>query len=79
MSYISPSEPFEVQIVVEGRLDPRRSSWFEGLTLTPQPDGGTLITGLVPDQSALYALISRIRDLGLRLVSINRSKHSPIV
>lgn len=66
------TEPFEIEIVIAGRLDPRRAGWFEGMTLTSQPDGSTAITGLVTDQAALFAIISRIRDLGMSLVSVNR-------
>lgn len=66
------TEPFEIEIIVQGHLDPRRADWFEGMTLASQPDGATRITGRVADQTALFALISRIRDLGLRLVSVNR-------
>lgn len=66
------NQPFEIEILVEGHLDSRRSGWFEGMTLTSQPDGTTRITGLLPDQSSLFALISRIRDLGLKLISVNR-------
>jgi hypothetical protein len=66
------NEPIEVEIMVEGHLDPRRSGWFQGLVLTNQPGGATRISGLVADQSALFALISRIRDLGLKLISVNR-------
>lgn len=67
----TPAAPFQIEIVVDGRLDPRRSGWFEGMTLHNRPDGTTLITGLVPDQAALFGLISRIRDLGLKLISVN--------
>ncbi len=35
------------------------------------PDGNTRITGSVPDQSALYGLLMRLRDLGITLVSVN--------
>ncbi|RPJ40225.1 MAG: hypothetical protein EHM21_15035 [Chloroflexi bacterium] len=66
------TEPFEIEIVIAGCLDPRRAGWFEGMTLTSQPDGSTTITGLVTDQAALFAIISRIRDLGMSLVSVNR-------
>lgn len=65
-----PTAPFQIEIVVDGRLDPRRSGWFEGMTLIHQPDGATRITGTVADQAALYGMISRIRDLGLKLISV---------
>ena len=66
----APSTPIQIEIVVDGRLDPRRSGWFEGMTLTNLPDGATRITGTVADQAALYGMISRIRDLGLKLISV---------
>ncbi len=72
MNRTLPIEPFEIVIIVEGHLDPRRSGWFEGMSLTSQPDGTTCIRGKVTDQPALFALIARIRDLGLKLVSVNR-------
>jgi hypothetical protein len=71
MSGALTTEPFEVEILIEGHLE-GRSGWFEGMTLTSQPDGSTLITGQIADQAALFAFISRIRDLGLRLISIKR-------
>ena len=45
---------------------------FEGLTITQKEDGETIITGQVADQAALHGLLSKVRDLGLTLVSVNR-------
>jgi hypothetical protein len=59
------------RIQVQGHLDSRWSEWFDGLLLTCQPDGSTLLTGPVADQAALYGLLERLRDLGLRLLSVN--------
>jgi len=67
------TEPFEVEIIVEGHLDLRRAEWFAGMHISREPEGVTRITGRVADQAALFALISRVRDLGLRLVSVDRS------
>ena len=58
------------EIVVEGHLDANRSGWFEGMQLSNQPDGTTRITGSVIDQSALFGLLNRIRDLGLPLLAV---------
>jgi len=66
------TEPFTIEIVIRGHLNPRRSDWFEGMTLTSLPEGVTRLTGRVADQAALFALISRIRDLGLQLISVTR-------
>jgi hypothetical protein len=68
------NKPFIVEIVVRGHLNPQRTGWFEGYTLTSRADGTTHIFGPVADQSALYALISRIRDLGLTLISVNSTE-----
>lgn len=64
--------PAVYEIVVKGKLDSRWSHWFTDLQVIPQPDGNSLITGPIADQAALYGVISRLRDLGLVLVSVHR-------
>lgn len=59
------------QIKVQEHLDPHLAAWFGDLTLTPTPEGSTLLTGVLVDQAALYGAIARCRDLGLSLVSVN--------
>ena len=59
-------------IRVKGRLDRQRwSEWFDGMTITVQ-QGETVISGPVPDQAALYGMLSRLRDLALPLLSVER-------
>ena len=65
-------QPAIYEIRLKGRLDPRWSRWFAGLQIVPQPNGETLLICPILDQSALYGVISRMRDLGLVLVSIRR-------
>ena len=60
------------QIRVRGVIDSGWSDWFDGLTICPQVDGTTLLTGPVRDQSALHGLLAKIRDLGLPLLSVKR-------
>ena len=60
------------QIRVKGILDERRSDWFDGLAITPQANGDTLLTGPVRDQAALHGLLAKIRDMGLVLLSVRR-------
>ena len=60
------------EIRVKGHLDARWSTWFDGLELSRQPDGTTLIEGSVADQAALHGVLQKIRDLGLELVSVTR-------
>jgi hypothetical protein len=57
---------------VAGHLDRHWSSWFGDLTLTQEDDGTTSLTGLIADQAALHGLLSRIRDLGIVLISVAR-------
>ena len=59
------------EIRLKGHLDNRWSDWFEGLTITREEDGDTLLTGPVIDQAALHGLLKKVRDLGMPLVSIS--------
>ena len=58
-------------IKVEGHLDSHWADWFDGLTLTPQSDGTTVLSGAIVDQSALQGVLRRIGDLGMTLISVN--------
>ncbi|MRS04147.1 hypothetical protein EG832_13155 [bacterium] len=58
------------KIRIKGHLDSQWSDWFEGLTISLQDNGETLLTGPVIDQAALHGLLKKIRDLGLTLISI---------
>ena len=60
------------QIRLEGELDAEWTDWFEGMTLTLDEDGNTLLTGPLVDQAALHGLLKKVRDLGLPLISVNR-------
>lgn len=60
-----------IEIRVKGRIDENWSDWFAGLTITHTDQGETILTGPVVDQAALYGLLSKLRDLGLPLVSVN--------
>ena len=60
------------QIRIAGHLPPQWTEWFEGLTITREADGTTLLTGPMVDQAALYGLLKKVRDLGLPLISVNQ-------
>ena len=60
------------EIRLKGHLDARWAAWFDGLTLSQDPDGTTTIRGPVADQAALHGLIHKVRDIGLPLVSVTR-------
>jgi hypothetical protein len=63
--------PEYYEIKIKGHLDPCWSDWFAGLTLTHLEGDATLLSGSLPDQSALHGLFERIRDLNLTLISVN--------
>ncbi len=58
-------------IRIEGHLDDQWSDWFDGLFITLEEDGKTLLSGPVEDQSALHGLLKKVRDLGMPLISVN--------
>jgi hypothetical protein len=61
------------EIRVNGVLDPRWGDWFDGLRLSSDERGQTIIAGPVADQAALHGLLAKIRDLGLELLSVHRT------
>ena len=74
MSQISADHhggPGRYEIRLKGHLDGRWSAWFDGLSLSKESDGTTIIHGPVADQAALYGLLQKTRDLGLPLISVN--------
>ena len=58
------------QIRITGHLGREWTDWFEGLAITLDENGDTLLTGPVVDQAALYGLLRNVRDLGLHLVAV---------
>jgi hypothetical protein len=73
--YHDKSELYEIRI--KGHLDNRWVDWFEGLTITLEATGDTLLTGPVIDQAALHGLLKKVRDLGMPLVSVSPLEHGP--
>ena len=57
-------------ITVDGHLGERWSEWFDGLTITNEADGTTVLAGLIIDQVALHGVLVKIRDLGLSLIAL---------
>ena len=58
------------RIRIKGHLDSSWQEWFEGLQIVQEGDGTSLLAGFLKDQAALYALLLRIRALGLTLLSL---------
>jgi hypothetical protein len=70
-------EPGLYEIRLKGHLGSQWTDWFEGLTITLEDNGDTLLTGPVIDQAALHGLLKKIRDLGMPLVSISPVEPGP--
>jgi hypothetical protein len=69
--------PEYYEIKVQGHLDQRWSEWFASLELTHLDGDETLLAGSLPDQAALHSLLERIRDLNLKLISVNYLDPTP--
>ncbi len=67
----TPSQPVVYQIRLKGHLGSQWTDWFGGMTITPEDNGDTLLTGTVVDQAALHGLLKKVRDLGMPLVSVS--------
>ena len=72
VSTVGQHAPELYEIRLKGHLDGRWADWFEGLTITPEDNGDTRLTGPVVDQAALHGLLKKVRNLGITLLSINR-------
>lgn len=67
----------DYDICVEGHLDPHWSDWFDGVSMTANADGTTTVRCPVRDQPELHALIAKVRDLGVTLVSVTPAAPHP--
>jgi hypothetical protein len=65
-----PPEAGRYEIRLTGRLDAHWAAWFDGLTVSHESDGTTVLRGPIADQAALHGVLQRVRDLGLPLVSV---------
>lgn len=77
---IGQHEPGVYEVRLQGRLDERWASWFDGMTMTTSRDANgtvTVLRGHVVDQAALHGLLARLRDIGLPLISVTRAGPDP--
>lgn len=60
----------EVEICIEGHLNSEWGDWLGGITITHTEQDQSILTGTIQDQAALYGLIAKLRDLGVKLISV---------
>ena len=61
-------------IKIKGHLEDHWLDWFEGLTFIYESDGTTMLQGPLPDQAALHGVLEKIRDLNLKLISVDQDE-----
>lgn len=69
-----PDQPVIYQIRIKGHLGHQWTNWFEGLIITQEDNGETMLTGQVADQATLHGVLRKVRDLGTPLISVTRVK-----
>jgi hypothetical protein len=75
---IDPNQTIVYQIRLKGHLSRHWTKWFDGLTITLEEDGNTLLTGPVIDQAALHGFLKKVRDLGMPLISVDPVKSNQV-
>jgi hypothetical protein len=68
----------QYEIRVHGHLGARSRAWFDDFSVTPEPDGTTVLRGPVADQAALHGLLRKVHDLGLPLISVTPTEPSAL-
>jgi hypothetical protein len=69
--------PGVYQIRIQGHLGRQWTEWFEGMTITLEANGDTLLTGPVVDQAALHGFLRKVRDLGMPLLAVTSVEPGP--
>ena len=75
---LGPDQPTTYEIRIKGHLGQQWTDWFEGLAITLEENGDTLLTGPVVDQPALHGLLKKVRDLGMPLLTVNRLESNQV-
>ena len=70
-------EPGWYEFRLKGHLDDRWAAWFEGLTISREDNGETLLRGVLVDQAALHGVLRKVRDLGVPLIAVMQVAPTP--
>ncbi len=60
----------ETIIIIHGHLDNEWKDWFDGLTIS-YDGANTCLSGNIKDEAFMHGILNRIRDLNLKLISVN--------
>ena len=63
----------KTKIKVQGHFDKKWKDWFEGMDIIYEGDN-TILSGNVKDEAFIHGILNRIRDLNLKLISVNPTK-----
>jgi hypothetical protein len=63
------------EIKVDGHLDKNRMDWFEGMVISYEGKN-TILSGYIKDEAHLHGVLNQIRDLNLKLISVNSAKEN---
>ena len=65
---------YSYKICVQGQLDQHWSAWFDGLEISHDADGNTILRGPLVDEAALHGVLNKVRDLALPLLEVRREQ-----
>jgi hypothetical protein len=60
----------KTKIKIQGHLDKKWKNSFEGMTISYEGDN-TILSGNLKDESHMHGVLNIIRDLNLKLISVN--------
>lgn len=60
----------KTNIIIQGHLDKKWKNRFEGMEISYEGDN-TILTGNLKDEAHMHGVLNIIRDLNLKLISIN--------
>ena len=73
------NKPQMYKIHIQGKLSDRWSDWLDGLTIEAQSDEETILSGILPDQSALLGVLGKIHALNLKITLVKRGLTGEII
>lgn len=60
-----------VEILIRGHIDTYWSEWLGGLQIIYVGQDKSLLTGAITDQAMLHGILTKLRDLDSKIISVN--------